>query len=154
MITARMRTGARWGDVSILDISSRGMLIHASSAPPRGAYLEVRRGSHAIVARVVWTRDQRFGVLTQDRLSIEAIIREPDRSAPEQRRQAECRPPVERRTQRRTADRHERSRHVGRAVEFACLALAGGSAALIGFAAIEEALRRPLTKVTAALARN
>lgn len=155
MIRARMRSGARWGDVAILDISSRGMLIHAPETPPRGAYLEVRRGSHAIIARVVWTNDQRFGVCTQDRLSIEAIIREPDWSASDARQPAQTPAPVERRSVKRrpAGERHERSRIMARAAEFACLAIAGASAALVAFSIVEENFRRPLTDVAAVLAR-
>ena len=53
--------GARWGDVCILNLSKRGMLVQAPEAPERGTYLEVRRGSKEIVARVVWSAGNRFG---------------------------------------------------------------------------------------------
>lgn len=154
MIRARMRFGARWGDVNILDISSRGMLIQADSAPARGAYLEVRRGRHAIIARVVWTNDTRFGVCTQDRLSIEAIIREPDLSNSEARRPLQDAAPVERRAPdgRRSRESHERSRLAGRVFEFLCIAIAGGGAALLGFGLVQQSLANPLRQVTAALA--
>lgn len=154
MIRARMRSGAVWGDINILDISSRGMLIQADSAPSRGAYLEVRRGRHAIIARVVWTNDRRFGVWTQDRLSVEAVIREPDLSGPEAR-DGRCEsPPLERRApdRRRLGDRHEQSRHAGRAFEFLCLAAAGAALAMLAFAFVEQTLAAPLSQVTAALA--
>lgn len=155
VIKARMRVGASWGDVSILNISSRGLLIHSPQAPPQGSYLEVRRGRHAIIARVVWSQNQRFGVRTQDPLSIEAIIREPDRSAPEARRAEESTAPVERRGDdlraRSSKERHERSRMFGRAFEFACIAAAGISAALVVHGIVAESLGRPLADVGAAL---
>ena len=153
MITARMRTAVHWADVSILNISSRGLMLHSPDAPPLGSYLEVRRGRHAIVARVVWSKDKRFGVRTQDPLSIESILREPDNSAPEAR-PAVGGSPVERRAseRRRTSDRHARSRLLGRAFEFAGVGLAGALAALACYGLLVESFARPLAQVTAALA--
>lgn len=153
LISARMRLGARWGDVSILNISSRGLMIHSAEAPERGTYLEVRRGCHAIIARVVWTDNQRFGVRTQEPLSVEAIIREPDLSEAGAGRAENC-GPIERRVseRRRLSERHEHSRMFGRAVEFACLGIAGGTAALACYGLVAESFSRPLSQVTAALA--
>lgn len=45
LISARMRTGASWGDVCLLNLSSRGVLAQAAVPPPKGAYIEVRRGT-------------------------------------------------------------------------------------------------------------
>ena len=131
-VGARMRLGASWGDVNILNISSRGLMLHAQQVPPRGSYLELRRGRHVIVAQVMWSKDCRFGVRTQDPLSVDAILKEPDKSAPEARQPRENAAPVERRLRRggTSLDRHEQSRMAGRTVEFACLAIAGISAAI------------------------
>ena len=152
LIRARMRMGASWGDVRILNISSRGLMLHCAKTPAKGSYLELRRGRHAIVARVVWCSDQYFGVQTQDRLIVDSIIREPDYSAAT----GASGPPVERRSpdRHRLQRRHESSKSAGRAVEFACLAIAGVSAAMVGYAIIEETLTAPLAKATAALARK
>lgn len=57
-------TGRR--DACILDLSSRGLMIHASETVPGGSYLELRRGRHVIVARVVWSRDRRAGLQAQE----------------------------------------------------------------------------------------
>lgn len=154
LIPARMRVGVSWGDVSILDISSRGMLIQAIQAPPRGTYLEVRRGRHVIVARVVWTQDRKFGIFTQDRLSVEAIISEPDRSAPEARRPCDDAPPVERRVQQSSGDRHERSRAAARVIEFGVLGFVAASAAAAGYELVSGALQRPLVEAAGALAKG
>lgn len=156
LIGARMRVGARWGDVRILNISSRGLLIQSAEAPPRGSYLEVRRGMHTIVGRVVWAGDERFGVQTQDPLSIEAIIREPDRSGREFAEPGEEDAPFDRRAQqqrrRSTEQRLERSKVIGRSAEFVCVGLVGLAAALTGYAALEQAFAKPMSQVTAALA--
>ena len=95
-----MRVGAAWHDVCILDISSRGLALQTADPPPRGSYLEVRRGRHVIVARVVWADQQRLGVLSQDPLAIDAIIGEPDGA--KARAAADGARPVERRRTART----------------------------------------------------
>lgn len=61
-----MRVEGRWTDVCIRDISSRGLLVQAAVAPVRGDYIEIFRADRAIVGRVVWNKDRRFGVQTQD----------------------------------------------------------------------------------------
>lgn len=156
LVSARMRVGARWGDVRILNISSRGLLIQSPEPPPRGSYLEVRRGRHTIVARVVWASDQRFGVQTQDLLSVDAIVREPDHSAPECRQPPAAEDAVERRARDpkrvSSAQRHEGSRVLARLTEFACIAFAGAGAALMGYEIIGEMFARPMTEAVAALA--
>ena len=150
MIKARMRVGAAWSDACILDMSSRGLMIQASDPPPGGSYLELRRGRHVIVARVMWSRDRRAGLRAQDVLPTEAIISEPDHSAG---------PPivagVERRVEpaarvvRPTA--HEQNRWRSRAWEFASVAFVGGVLATFAFDAVASALERPIVAVEGAL---
>ena len=146
MLKARLRAGAAWHDACILNLSSRGLLLQTAAPPERGSYLEVRRGPHVIVARVVWTSDKRAGLLAQDRLPVEAIVAE----VPAPARNDDT--PVERRrAPRPTAIRHERSRERARAMEFAGLAIAGLLAASSGFVVVQEALDAPLARVSAAL---
>src|SRR5512141_1251257 len=95
MLKARLRIGAAWRDACILDLSTRGLMIQANEPLRGGSYIEIRRGQHVIIARVMWTRDRRCGLLTQDPLSTEAIIAEPDRS-----QAAGPVPPTERRVDR------------------------------------------------------
>ncbi|HEU0284537.1 MAG TPA: hypothetical protein VFR52_05270, partial [Sphingomicrobium sp.] len=60
--------------------------------------------------------------------------------------------PVEWRTQPRpTQHRHDQSRLTGRAMEFACFAIAAGAVAMTAFRTVEEALARPLSQIGAAL---
>lgn len=154
LIGARMRVGVRWDDVRILNVSQRGLLVQSGEPPSRGTYLEVRRGAQAIVARVVWTDGNRFGVQTQDPLNIEALVSET--KAPAEASEA-SRPPVERRAvprPPRSTERHERNRWIARAVEFGCIAGFGaGVAALIGNGLI-QAFAAPLTATTVALERR
>lgn len=149
LLKARLRLDGGWADGTVLNLSRRGMMIQSASPPPGGSYLEIRRGVHVIVARVVWTRAHRFGVRAQDVIDIDGLIREPDRSAPPGPR-AE---PIERRSANRPPpERHERSRQRGRIMEFACIAIVGGSAAIGAAAAVAEILSSPFEHVHAALA--
>lgn len=155
VLSARMRVGATWGDVCILDMSSRGLLIQGSSAPPRGSYLEVRRGRHVIVARVVWAQDHRFGVSTQDRLNVDAIASEPGASASGADGGAQVEVAAERRAADRkpasSSERHESSRMLSNSLEFACVAGFGLAAAAMVFEAVGEVLTRPLSATATAL---
>ena len=74
MLVARMRDGATWSDANILNLSSRGLLLHAARPPSRGTYIEVRRGGYVIIGRVIWAEENRFGVRAQDGLEIDSLI--------------------------------------------------------------------------------
>jgi hypothetical protein len=148
-----MHTGAAWADVYLLNLSSRGALAQAANPPPKGSYIEVRRGSYVIVARVVWRDKHRFGVSTQDRIPIDQIISAPDASKNLVRGQNPHQ--VERRATIRkpsSAQRHERSRTIAKRLEFCFLALAGLSMAAAAFSLAQDALATPLIRVTATLA--
>ena len=147
MIDARLRQPSGWSDARILNISSRGLMVHAPQAPKRGAYVEICRGQYQMVARVVWVKDRRFGAVTQDVLPVDSITRgieAPPRAAPH----------VERRARPRDAGSrqgHEASRQRARMVEYACaaaFAVAGGALAL---EAVERALSQPLATVATKL---
>jgi hypothetical protein len=151
MIKARMRNGASWNDVCILNLSRRGMGIQAANPPARGTYVEICRGRQSVVARVMWTKGHRAGLQSQDAIWVEALINEA-LAANDQAPRAESAPRPERRRAPRTpAQQHERSRHFGRAAEFACFALLAGAAATVAFGAVEQALARPLSTIRAAL---
>lgn len=74
MVGARIRVGAKWGDARILNISSRGMLIHAGQVAPKGHEIELWRGDLRIVARVVWRNGSQAGVVSEERLPVDEIL--------------------------------------------------------------------------------
>jgi len=145
-----MRLTAGWHDACILNLSSRGMMVQSEMPPQPGSYLEIRRGSQVIVARVVWMQARRFGVRTQDPLNCAALLREPtDSSTPERVLRTDA---GDRRSESRSrASPHEQSRWRGRAIEFASVAVLGALAAMLGLGAVSEALARPLSQVLTAL---
>jgi hypothetical protein len=148
MVNARMRIGASWNDVCILNISPRGLAMQAAEAPPRGTYLEIRRGEHEIMACVMWANDLRFGVRTQDMLVIDDIIYQSGRSAAPT---AGAMVPERRRSLRSTDEGHSNSRMVSRAMEFAVIGIFAASAAAVTFGSVVQALQQPLADASAAL---
>ena len=155
MIQAQMRIGASWNEVCILNISQRGLSMQATAAPPRGTYLEIRRGDHEIMACVMWANHHRFGVRTQDALVVDDIINHPKRSAAASADAAASKAVAVRATsQRKVTERLDHSRMLSRAMEFAVIVMFAGSAAVVLFSAVAEALKRPLADVSSALTRE
>lgn len=151
LVRARMRTGSRWTDVTIHNISSRGMMVETEHPPDPGTYIEIRRGAEVVIGRVVWRITRNFGILAQDRIDIDAIIRDP---GPEGMQRTAARggptrgsPALARRrtTLADMAYRADRSRYVSSFLQYALLVAAGLAAA--GFAAGEvyNLLTRPMT---------
>ena len=152
MIRARMRSGVAWHDVAILNLSKGGLGIQAADPPLRGAYVEICRGRHVIIARVMWTKGHRAGLKSQDPIFTESLLAEPSND----RAPTRCgQQPVERRVKPRTVEqRHGQSRLAARAMEFACLGLGGVAMALMAFGMVEEALAQPLSKIETALTHS
>lgn len=149
MIRARMRSGASWRDVCILNVSLRGLGVQSAETLERGAYVEVCRGTQAIIARVVWSKGHRAGLRSQDAIFVRALIGEHPGAPPPREAQT---PIVDRRRAPRTSQlTHDRSRLMGRTLEFASLALVVAAMAMTAFGAVEQALAQPLSKISAAL---
>lgn len=147
LVRARIKVGAGWHDGCILNVSSRGLMMQAAEPPPRGSYLEIRRGALVIVARVMWAKNHRFGVKSQDKLPVDAIV-------------SDVEVPIVgegvRVGDRRSAHRvglsaEDSARHRGRLIEIGFAATL--AVALAGFAATEVygMLASPMATVTAAL---
>jgi hypothetical protein len=147
LIDARLRQDCGWSDAHILDISRRGLMARAPKAPPRGTYVELYRGTHRIVARVVWARHDRFGARAQDIIALDAIARGEDAPpAPanvNDRRWTPIRASL--------ADQHERSRRWSRRLEFLAVTALGCAAAFFAFDTVRDTLSKPLNLVEARL---
>jgi len=80
-----MRADGPVTDVCVRNVSTRGMLLQACRAPAPGSYVEIVLPETSIVARVVWSKDRRFGVASRDRIRLADVIgpgaREPGRAA-------------------------------------------------------------------------
>ena len=146
VVPVRLRMGARWSDACILNVSSRGVLIHTPEPPQRGSYVELRREDKVIIGRVMWANGSRAGLRAQDRVPVEAIVTA--RAAQARRLTARPTGGVER---RRVPRDHERSRLRGRAMEFASVAAIGATLSVAAFSMVAQALAEPLSRVRTAL---
>lgn len=146
MLPARLRAGCGWSDACILNISSRGLLIHSTRAAVQGSTIELWHGDRMILARVVWRKGTRAGLHADDRIPVEDLILS-THAAPIPRIAADGRL-VERRKRPRP---HADSRLRGRAIEFAGVVLIAATLATGAFAMVQQALARPLAYVHAAL---
>ena len=144
VVPARLRDGASWSDACILNISSRGLMIHTGRPVRRGSEVELRRGEHMIVARVVWRDGARAGLRAEERVPIEEIVMSGHASALQL-----AAPNGERRRHQRPEDS---SRLRGRAMEFAGLLAVVVTLAAGGVSMVEAAFARPMAAVTSTLA--
>lgn len=143
-VPARLRGQAGWSDATITNISEHGLCFVSNGRYERGHYLELRRGSHVIVARIVWSEGKRCGAQTQDTLPVFDIIN--DRPAARRKFGLAV---VERRKDRtRTPDWQ---RQLGQRLQFACLGVVGLFVAVGIGQSVYSTLSEPLRAVEAAL---
>lgn len=150
MIRARMRSGGSWSDVCLVNVSAHGLGIQTDVPPERGTYVEICRGHHMIIARVVWAKGHRAGLRSQDPICLHELLNA-HKVDPSGARAAAGRPIERRRVPRTTQQRHETSRALARLMEFGIFALSAAAFATMAFGAIEHALAQPLHEIEAAL---
>jgi hypothetical protein len=155
LVPCRLNIAGAWADACIHNVSSRGMLVATDAAAPPGSYVEIRRGTLVLIGRVVWREGRFFGVRTQDRISVEALVGEPRRTtAPPRPGQNSA---DERRSDRRLvvegrrARQVERNRHHSAAMQFAVLLLGGAAAAILAGYEVYGVLGQSLGVVSGAL---
>jgi hypothetical protein len=146
VLPARLRVDSSWCDACILNISSRGLMIQVSRGAPSADVVELRRGAHIILARVVWRDGSRAGLQSDDRLPVEEIL-SLSQAATLQLTAGDK--PVERRGAPRRA--HETSRQRARFAEFASVGVIAASLALTLFGIVQQALATPMNAIRAAL---
>ena len=73
-VKARIKSSEGWRDAAILNISSRGLLIHSACCSKPGGEVELRGGDQVIWARVVWRRGARAGLRSETVLPMLDII--------------------------------------------------------------------------------
>lgn len=138
IVPARLRQESGWSDASILNISSRGLLIHTARPLEPGSQVELRKGEHVIRARVVWRDAGKAGLRAEHRLPVEEI------ASPDVR--CEFQPgATERRRRPRTAADY-RSR--GRTIEFAAILGIVFTLAALAATIAQQAIAQPLASVS------
>lgn len=145
VVQARLRHGSSWSDACILNISSRGLMIHTARQITEGTRIEIRRGDHVIVGRVIWREGARAGLRSDERVPVEEIM---------SLGQAPALQLTAATGERRKCPRLEdRSRIRGRAIEFAGVLVIAVSLASAGLTMVQAAFARPLAAAADALGR-
>ena len=160
LIRARMRSDSGWSDVVVHDISRRGIGISASEPVKPGAYVEIRRASHRIVARIIWSSDRRVGARSQDPIDIDGLIaaaaeagRSPDGTGARSKNPPSAMP-ERRTTERRLTKRAERSRDLSSRLQFVALAALFGIAAVLIASNVNRLLAAPFERIRTSLSEN
>jgi hypothetical protein len=146
-VAARMFVVDKWHDITILNISSRGLMARTNMVPPARSYVEIRRGANVtIVGKVVWRDDRHFGIRTQDRIGISMMSDDGAVTA------AQHDPGVERRSQTRSrpldpAEAFERSRRKAALFQFVTLTGGGVVGAIVLANVVMEVLGKPFMTI-------
>jgi hypothetical protein len=153
MVKARMRVSADWVEVTICNVSSRGLMAKCADPPAKGSYIELRQRGARIIGRVAWAQGLRFGIRTQDRIDLAALLAEPAlkgvRAQREQRIEPRKAPPIP--VALHPTAQFERSRLLARASEWG--AIVGISALAVGHLAASagQIIGDPLAQVGTSL---
>ena len=140
-----MHNSSQGEDVRIVDISARGVCLIGANSHRRGEYVELNRGRHSIVGRVVWSNYHKLGLVAQDKIPLEALVNDPDR------RIELPRAALIARTTLRYVPLQASSRMVALTIQTSALAFAGGCAALLIGRLVQDAFARSMHSVAAAL---
>lgn len=152
-LQARLRADNGWSDVTIANVSPRGMLIRSPAPPKRSEIVEIRHRSVCVVGRVMWSRGARCGIRSQDPIDLATLLDKPPAAPP-----AET---AERRSARRQApaamsptDMAEASRRVAHVLNWSLVAAAGMVGAVLLANAAGTLLEGPLDRATFALSQS
>lgn len=144
LLRARVRSGSAWSDASILNVSSRGLLINSATAirPPSAGTIEIRHANHVIVAEIVWSSGTRLGLRTENRVPVDEILAIGNAAAHQVT--AKQWPHAER---RKLSRGHDDSRLRGRAFEFIGIAIVAASLGILVASLVQQVLGLPMAAV-------
>lgn len=151
-----MRIDGDWFDVSIRNLSSRGLMAKTNAAVSHRSYVELHRGDHTVIGRVVWTRGEHFGLRTQDRIDIAGMMGR-TQAGRFQQSTSGASMTIERRAKprdgsmRSAAYRAELSRAFGSKFQFIAIGAAGAFASVAVAVAIARLLHGAVAPTMAAL---
>ncbi len=141
-----MRTSAGWSDACILNVSSRGLLVHAKQSVAEGASIELRHREHVILAQVIWHSGSRVGLQALDWVPVDDILMLSQ--SPTFQLTASSGRAVE---WRKLPGTHEDSRLIGRMIEFASVGIIALALSCGLFSMVMHALQDSMERVRVAL---
>jgi hypothetical protein len=152
-LRARIRADDGWSDVTIGNVSSRGLMLQCPAPPAHGSFVEIRHHHLCIVGRIVWTHGSQCGLRTQDVIDVRDILSPVPRkqARPGEERRAAPRP---RHTPRRpaAAEVAASSQRFARAFDWRIMALAVAAAGALVAHTAWAVLDGPMARAEAALA--
>lgn len=73
-VPARLRCTQGERDMTVIDLSTRGLLAVMTDPPKRGEFVEVRIANHSLIGHVRWRAGGRFGLVLRERISVAALL--------------------------------------------------------------------------------
>lgn len=145
VLSAQIRLDGRWSQVTIRDLSSRGMLLSSRTPPRPGTYFEISGPGASFVARTVWVNGDKFGVRIQDRIDVEGAVRSGALKVTESPNFEPAAP-----APKRAANQND-ARHRGRLFEHGSMVVAGFTAAAVIALLIFSVLSTPFRAIAETL---
>jgi hypothetical protein len=153
VLSARMLADEGWRDVTVRNVSSRGMMLRCKTPPARNTFVEVRLQRARVVGRVVWSGEAACGISSQDTIDLSDLLSQ----SPTKPRKSN----IERRAQPRGMSHHpvqmrvlpteEASRIFARIFDWSAVALAVAVGAIALTDVTGPVLRAPLETTRATL---
>lgn len=151
-ICVRLRTDDGWIDATVRNVSNRGMLLHTPQPLRRNQFVEIARGRHRVVGRIVWSEEGASGLHAREQVDVAALLEQREAAPALQDRRERSRTAMAS-TARTLDERAEASRRLGRAMERGFLVVAIACVGVVTAVSVSEALAAPLAKVELALAQ-
>jgi hypothetical protein len=150
LLHGRMQAGENWVNVTIHNVSSRGLMAQCTVPLERGRYVEIRYRSQVIVGRVVWAHRGRFGLRTRDPIDLRALLGEPVVATAGERRSRSRTTLLERRMPA-PSERYLASRQLSSMFQFVAIGIVTVAAALLLAERVQSLLAQPLGLARAAM---
>jgi hypothetical protein len=150
---ARMRADDGWSDVTICNVSSRGLMAKRDASPAKGSYVEIWHQNVCIVGHVRWSQGGRFGIRSQNKIDISALVNSaparPSLAGVERRSGSRALPKSKARPN--VVANADANRTIARVFEWAAVAIGGAVVAGMLVTTASAALREPMQQVQSAL---
>lgn len=155
-LSARMLADEGWRDVTVRNVSRRGMMLRCEAPPPRNTFVEVRLQKACVVGRVVWSTGNACGINSQDTIDLSDLLSQSPSMPrkPGVERRAKPRDGTQASVQMRVLPTHEVSRILARIFDWSAVAVAVAAGALVLTDLAGNALRLPLQTTRIALASS
>lgn len=122
-----------------------------AAPPPRGTYVEVRRGTYVVVGRVVWSSNDGFGLFAQDTIVLSALTASATAAAQKERRLEPRKPGGTKANQKDVAEVGAESARFARAFDFLAVAAVVITGALLLTETVWDILAAPLQEAGKAM---